>query len=228
MKREYFRNSLKLKVSHKSQFFMQKVSKQGSFLGLNISSHLSGKFAKLVKLELKISWQNTQCLRFLPFGSPPPPEPKMPPQLWVNYPFLVKVSASPGRPSHNSKLTFHLSSGQGGIMKNSLNHHNQMDVCVCRRCFTCIVFSSNRLKMHIKCIIKLWVREKGMKIYTAERRPDQLIWPHWVFARIIDWWNNLKKDWIDCWIELLKPWNYWPNIETTENMTTFNKSQMLF
>ena len=82
--------------------------------------------------------------------------------------------------------------------------------------------------MHIKCIINLWVREKGMKIYTAERRPDQLIWPHWVFARIIDWWNNLKKDWIDCWIELLKPWNYWPNIETTENMTTFNKSQLLF
>ena len=30
------------------------------------------------------------------------------------------------------------------------------------------------------------------------------------------------------WIELLKPWNYWPNIETTENMTTFNKSQVLF
>ena len=30
------------------------------------------------------------------------------------------------------------------------------------------------------------------------------------------------------WIELLKPWNYWPNIETTVNMTTFNKSQVLF
>ena len=88
------------------------------------------------------------------------------------------------------------------------------------------------IKRGDRCTCKM---EKRNYIFWWERswkytrlNPDELIWPHWVFAKIIDWWNNLKKDWIDCWIDLLKPWNYWPNIETTENMTTFNKSQELF
>ena len=102
------------------------------------------------------------------------------------------------------------------------------------RCLTFIVFivfSQNWGVMHIKCKNNESLdEEKVMKKYlllnsdqTSLSDPIEYL-PELLTDEII--WKRIGLT--GAWIELLKPWNYWPNIETTENMTTFNKSQVLF